>query len=292
MLSSLGRAEMLVVGGGGQLADAVARRFGCAVLSRSDLDITSRKNVIRVIGDRKPSVVVNAAAYTGVDRAESEPDRAFAVNRDGVRHLAEACLGINARLVHVSTDFVFDGNASSPIPADAATRPLSVYGQSKLEGELACREILGDTALIVRTAWVYAAGHTNFVSTLLRLMRERDEVGIVADQIGTPTWAQTLADGIVDLIEVNARGVHHLTDAGVASWYDFAVAIEELGRANLLLDRPCRIRPIRTADYPTPATRPSYGVLDKTATFNLLGRVTPHWRESLGTCLAHWAAAA
>ncbi len=281
-----------MVGGGGQLADAVVRRFSCNVLSRSDLDITSRKDVLRVIGDQKPPVVVNAAAYTAVDRAESDPVRAFAVNRDGVRNLAEACLKTDARLIHVSTDFVFDGTASAPIPADAATRPLSVYGQSKLEGELACREVLGDKALIVRTAWVYAAGHPNFVTTMLRLMQERDELGVVADQVGTPTWAETLAQGILDLVELGAHGVHHLTDAGVASWYDFAVAIEELGRACSLLDRPCRIRPIRTADYPTPATRPSYGVLDKTATFNALGRVTPHWRESLGTCLAHWTAAA
>ncbi len=282
----------LVTGAGGQLATALARRQDVVALAASDLDITDRDQVHVCLCEVRPQLVINAAAYTAVDRAESEPNRAFAVNRDGVRHLAEACLKTDARLVHVSTDFVFDGTASHPIPPDAATRPLSVYGQSKLEGEVACREILGDKSLIVRTAWVYAAGHPNFVTTMLRLMQERDELGVVADQLGTPTWAETLAQGILDLVELGANGVHHLTDAGVASWYDFAVAIEELGRAYSLLDRPCRIRPIRTADYPTPATRPSYGVLDKTATFNLLGRVTPHWRESLGTCLAHWAAAA
>jgi dTDP-4-dehydrorhamnose reductase len=280
--------KVLVTGGGGQLADALACRDGAIAFSASQLDVTDPAMVQSVFDQERPDVVVNAAAYTAVDRAEAEPDIAMAVNRDGVRLLAEQCRRIEARLVHVSTDFVFDGTASCPIPPEAPSRPISVYGRTKWEGEQACREVLGEAALIVRTAWVYAAGHGNFVATMLRLMRSRDEIGVVADQIGTPTWARTLGDGILALIAVDARGTHHLTDAGVASWYDFAVAIEEIGRQYGLIERPCRVRPIRTADYPTPATRPAYSVLDKTSTFDLLGGPTPHWRTSLEACLIEW----
>lgn len=280
--------KMLVTGGGGQLASAMALRPNTVVYAAFELDITSTDQVQAVLESERPDVVVNAAAYTAVDKAESETELAFAVNRDGVRHLAEACDRLDATLVHVSTDFVFDGTASTPIPPHAEARPISAYGRSKWEGEVACREMLGDRALIVRTAWVYAAGHANFVATMLRLMRSRSELGVVADQIGTPTWATTLADAIVRLVELEARGTHHLTDAGVASWYDFAVAIERIGRHRGLLDRPCSIRPIRTADYPTPAMRPAYGVLDKTQTFQALGEPTPHWEVSLESCLADW----
>ena len=280
--------RILVTGGGGQLADDLACRDGVIAFSASQLDVTDPAMVQLVFDQESPDVVVNAAAYTAVDRAESEPDIAMAVNRDGVRLLAEQCRRIEARLVHVSTDFVFDGTASCPIPPEASSRPISVYGRTKWEGEQACREVLGEAALIVRTAWVYAAGHGNFVATMLRLMRSRDEIGVVADQIGTPTWARTLGDGILALIAADTRGTHQLTDAGVASWYDFAVAIEEIGRQHGLIERPCRVRPIRTADYPTPATRPAYSVLDKTSTFDLLGGPTPHWRTSLEACLAEW----
>lgn len=285
---SLRECRLLVLGGGGQLASAIADVRSCVALSSRELDVTDRDAVADVISGLAPDVVVNAAAYTAVDRAESEPDLAMAVNRDGVRHLAEACAANHARLVQVSTDFVFDGSASKPILPDASVGPLSVYGRSKLEGEIVCREILQSRSLIVRTAWVYASGHSNFVATMLGLMRARTEIGVVADQVGTPTWARTLAVAILRLVDVGATGIHHLTDAGAASWYDFAVAIESIGRARGLLASGCRIRPIRTEDYPTPATRPMYSVLDKTSTFEVLGGPTPHWRQSLEACLTDW----
>ncbi len=279
---------ILVTGGGGQLATAFASQREVQTLTAADLDITDRESVLEQFSRIRPSVVINAAAYTAVDRAESEPDLAFAVNRDGVRHLAEGCAAVGARFVHVSTDFVFDGSASSPIEPFATTCPISVYGRSKLAGEVACREILGEAALILRTAWVYASGHPNFVATMLRLMRERDEISVVADQIGTPTWSQNLARGILGLVDRGVAGIHHLTDAGVASWYDFAVAISEIGRVHGLLPRSCQIRPIQTEDYPTPARRPAFSVLDKTSTFTHLGGPAPHWRQSLDQCLAGW----
>ncbi len=288
MLARSDAGRILVVGGGGQLADALVSQRDCEVLKRSELDITRRQDVMDAIASRNPRVVINAAAYTAVDRAEADVEAALQVNRDGPSHLAAACRATGARLVHVSTDFVFDGSASSPIGPSATTCPVSVYGQSKLEGEIACREILGDEALILRTAWVYAAGHLNFVATMLRLMREREEIGVVADQIGSPTWAHTLARGILELVDKGVAGTHHLTDAGVASWYDFAVAILELGRGHGLLARSCRIRPIRTEDYPTTARRPAFSVLDKTSTFSHLGGPTPHWRQSLDQCLVGW----
>lgn len=280
--------RMLVTGGGGQLASALASRPNTVVFAASELDITNRDQVQAGLESERPDVVVNAAAYTAVDKAESEVELAFAVNRDGVRHLAEACDHLGATLVQVSTDFVFDGSASKPIPPEATARPISAYGRSKWEGEEACREVLGGRALIVRTAWVYASGHANFVATMLRLMRSRPEIGVVADQIGTPTWATTLANAIVRLVELEARGTHHVTDAGVASWYDFAVVIERIARHRGLLQERCEVRPIRTADYPTPAARPVYGVLDKTMTFDVLGGPTPHWESSLDACLLDW----
>lgn len=280
--------KVMVTGGGGQLAGAIARRSNAVVLGIDRLDVTSPESVAEAFEAVGPDLVINAAAYTAVDRAESESELAVAVNRDGVRNLAEACARAKARMVHVSTDFVFDGTACMPIPPHADARPLSAYGRSKWEGEVACREVLGDEALIVRTAWVYASGHANFVATMIRLMRSREEIGVVDDQIGTPTWAETLADGILRLVDARARGTHHLTDAGVASWFDFAVAIEEIGRGRGVLERACRVLPIRTEDYPTPARRPAYGVLDKTSAFELIGGPTPHWRESLERCLADW----
>jgi dTDP-4-dehydrorhamnose reductase len=182
--------------------------------------------------------------------------------------------------VHVSTDFVFDGKASSPYAPDAPTRPLGVYGATKRDGEIAA----GADALIVRTAWVYAAAGNNFVRTMLRLMAERDEVRVVADQIGTPTHAASLARAIWALAAAGSTGHYHWTDAGAASWYDFAVAIQEEALALGLLSRAVPIVPIRTVDYPTPAQRPAFSILDKTTTWAITGPAR-HWRAELRDCL-------
>jgi dTDP-4-dehydrorhamnose reductase len=198
--------------------------------------------------------------------------------------MAEAARTAGARFVHFSTDFVFNGKSNIPYGRDAAPDPLSVYGRTKLEGERRVAATAAN-ALIIRTAWVYAADGANFVNTMLRVMRERGRVRVVADQLGSPTHASSLARATWALVAARARGIHHFTDAGIASWYDFAVAIAEEGGAAGLLDRAPNVEPIPAADYPTPARRPAYGVLDKQATWEAIGYIPAHWRTELRTML-------
>ncbi len=280
--------RLLVTGGTGQLGRALAAAAGAAgatviAPARADFDITDRAAGARLIAGAQPDLIVNAAAYTAVDRAESEPELAMRVNGEAPGWLAAAARAAGARFVHVSTDFVFDGSRSSPYPPDAAPAPLGAYGRSKRAGEEAVRAA-DPGALIVRTAWVYAAGGQNFVRTMLRLMAERDAVRVVADQIGTPTHAASLARAILGLADRGATGIFHWTDAGAASWYDFAVAIAEEARACGLLARAVPVIPIRTIDYPTPARRPSYSVLDSFAAQAVLGPPR-HWRAELRDAL-------
>ncbi len=278
--------KALVTGARGQLGRALLAAapagVDCAGLDRAALDITDADAVARLITAERPDIVINAAAYTAVDRAEGEPDRAMAVNAAGPGHPAAALAGHGGRLVHVSTDFVFDGAAARAWRPGDARNPLSVYGRSKAGGE----DAAGPDALVVRTSWVYAAGGANFVRTMLRLMRERDEVRVVDDQIGTPTWAMGLAQVLWALAGKRARGIFHHSDAGVASWYDFAVAIQEEALTLGLLDRAVPVIPIATADFPTPAARPAFSVLDCTATRALLGDRPAHWRVNLRRMLA------
>jgi dTDP-4-dehydrorhamnose reductase len=278
--------KALIVGGHGQLGRALAT---CApadaeiVSYGSDtLDVTNRSDLDPVVRRLRPALLFNAAAYTAVDKAESDESAALAVNGTAVGHLADAARLVGARLVHVSTDFVFDGQAGTPYPPDAIPNPLSAYGRTKLKGE----QLAGPDALIVRTAWVYASSGANFVRTMLRLMREREAVRVVADQIGSPTYAPGLARALWRLAGQGATGIYHYTDSGVASWYDFAVAIQEEALAAGLLDRMVPVIPITTAEFPTPARRPSYSVLDKTSLFEALGAPTPHWRQNLRLMMA------
>ncbi len=281
--------KVLVTGYPGQLASALAdlKRSdgGWTFATREECDITNPDRVGEILDTTGAELVVNSAAFTAVDRAEESPAAAREVNGVGPRVLAEACLRRSCRLVHISTDFVFDGTACSPIAVGADPNPLSVYGKTKLEGELAVMETLGRNAMVIRTAWVYAAGHGNFVSTMLRLMATQERVGVVADQIGTPTSAGTLARGVVELIEQNARGIHHLTDAGVASWYDFAIAIQEIAFDLGMLSSKAVIDPLETSEFPTPAKRPKYSVLNKTKTYSMLKTRPIHWREALSRVL-------
>jgi dTDP-4-dehydrorhamnose reductase len=281
--------RVLICGAGGQLGRALAASApaGCEVkaLTRAGLDIGDGAAVARVANELRPNLILNAAAYTGVDRAESEPEAAFRINGDGPGHLAAAATAVGARLIHVSTDFVFDGSQGRPYRPDDTTMPLGVYGASKLAGEKAAAAAHPAT-LIVRTAWVYSDVGSNFLLTMLRLMRDRGEVGVVADQVGAPTSTVSLASALWGLADSGLAGVIHFTDAGVASWYDFAVAIAEEALAAGLLETPPRVRPIATSDYPTPARRPSYSVLDSSAAYARLGGPAPHWRAALRTVLA------
>ncbi len=279
---------VLIAGAGGQLGQellaTVPESLTAVGLARADLDITDAAAVRSAVAAHQPTVIVNAAAYTAVDRAESEVELAFGVNRGGAANLAAAAQAIGARFVHVSTDFVFDGRAERPYRPDDPTGPVNVYGASKLAGERAALAAAPD-ALVVRTAWVYGPGGSNFLATMLRLMRSRADVRVVADQIGTPTSTPTLAAGLWRLIGLKASGVLHLTDSGIASWYDFAVAIAEEAVAAGRLGAAPPVLPIATVDYPTPARRPAFSVLDKSATFAALGAPALHWRVALRAVL-------
>lgn len=280
--------KLLIAGAGGQLGRALQAAAPADITlvapAEAEFDILSDAMVSDVVQRTGPDVLVNAAAYTAVDRAEQEAELAHAVNAAAAGRLAAAARQAGARFVHVSTDFIFDGKRSTPYPPDAAPAPLGIYGASKLAGEHMALAAHPD-ALIVRTAWVHAAAGNNFVRTMLRLMAERAEVRVVADQIGSPTHADGLARAILALLAAGANGTHHWTDAGVASWYDFAVAIQEEALAIGLLPRAVPIIPIRTEDYPTPARRPACSVLDKSATWAIIGPAA-HWRQELRRCLA------
>jgi len=276
--------KCLVIGAEGQLGRAL-----CAVgpaeaqvlaSPKAACNLTDHGSVKRCLEKTRPDIVFNAAAYTAVDAAESDAETAEMVNAAGVENLARETNRVQARLVHVSTDFVFDGETSRPYRPHDKPNPLNVYGRTKLEGELAALR-WDSQALIVRTGWVYGEIGRNFVHTMLRLMRERHEVRVVADQFGTPTYARNLARALWTLALQSRSGLFHYSDSGVASWYDFAVAIQEEALAASLLTRKSAVIPIATIDYPTPARRPRFSVLDKSETWAALGQTGEHWRVGL-----------
>jgi len=278
--------KVLVTGAGGQVATALTKLKPAHVelipLSQAELDITDRDRVRRRMAILDPDVIINAAAYTAVDKAENEFEVAEQVNGEAPGYLAEAAYANGARLLHISTDFVFDGKASAPYKPDAATMPLGIYGLSKLLGERRALEASHGQALVLRTAWVYAANGHNFVRTMLKLMAERGSVKVVQDQRGSPTWADSVARALWAAVEKpQFRGIHHWTDAGVASWYDFAMAIAAEGRELGLLEKAVEVLPITTAEYPTPAKRPAYSVLDCGSTTAGLGLAAAPWRDNL-----------
>lgn len=270
----------LVTGAGGMLGAEVVARLGgrgedVTAAGRDALDVTDPAAVLAAVADH--DVVVNTAAWTDVDGAEAAPDRADAVNGEGTANVAAACAAHGSRLVHVSTDYVFDGSATSPYSEDAVTGPRSAYGRSKLAGERAVAASVPDTGTIVRTAWLYGAAGPNFVTTMARLARERNHVDVVDDQVGQPTWAADLAERIVELVVRDApAGIYHATNSGSATWFDLAQAVfVQLG-----LD-PARVRPTTTDAFPRPAPRPAYSVLghDNWARAGLAPMRT--WRDAL-----------
>jgi dTDP-4-dehydrorhamnose reductase len=277
--------KILVTGANGQLGWELqrAKPDDCefTALSRDQLDITDLEQVKNTINSIKPDWVINAAAYTAVDKAESDSEGAYAINANGAANLATAAQTSNARLLHISTDFIFDGINNRPYLPEDKPNPLGIYGASKLAGEQKVRELLGDNTLIIRTAWVYSSHGNNFVKTMLRLMAERDTLGVVEDQVGTPSWAAEIATAIYLSIENNLRGIYHWTDTGAASWYDFSVAIYELGKEAGLLNNSVTINPIPTEDYPTPAVRPPYSILNKDSLRKAIDYKGIYWRDSL-----------
>ena len=269
--------KVLITGAGGQLGGALQRTAPAhaqiTAIDVADVDLTDAAMLRAKLAQVAPDLILNAAAYTAVDKAEGDEDLARAINADAVAVMAVSA----AKLVHVSTDFVFDGQSSRAYRTDDARAPISAYGRTKAAGE----DNLRDTDLLIRTAWVYEAGGANFVRTMIRLMNEREELGVVSDQIGAPTWATGLARTIWGLVDKGASGTFHHSDAGVASWYDFAVAIAEEAHALGLIARIPAIKPIATSDYPTPASRPAFSLLDCSATRAALGQEAVHWRTNL-----------
>lgn len=265
-------------------------------LSRKALDITDAEAVSRVVADVQPGVVVNAAAYTAVDRAEDEPEAAFAVNRDGAAHLAAAAFRAGIPLIHLSTDYVFDGSSTAPYTPYDPAAPIGVYGRSKWEGEMAVRSRLA-RHLIVRVSWVFGIHGNNFVKTMLRLAGERNELKVVSDQTGGPTYAGHIADLLLALCQRITRnqmmpwGTYHYSGAPAVNWHEFAKAIVEGGRKQRLINHPVAVLPIGTEDYPTRARRPAHSVLDCRGLETAFGLAQPSWKQGLNEMLAHLAEA-
>ena len=288
--------KVLLTGREGQLGTALQASLPEGVIliatGRSELDLADHAACRQAVWDHRPDWVLNAGAYTAVDRAESEADRAMAINAGAPQAFAEALRDTGGRLLQVSTDFVFNGAQGSPYRPDQALDPLGVYGATKAAGETAALALAG--ARVLRTSWVYGPVGKNFCLTMLRLHAAKaaagEPLGVVADQVGCPTATHTLAAACWRAIGIGADAdgprILHWSDAGAASWYDFAVAIGELGVAASLLERAAEVRPLTTADYPTPARRPSYSLLDCTASRQSLAMDPIHWRASLAQVLA------
>lgn len=278
--------NVLVTGGNGQLALCIKEvsenlsEYNFIFLDYEDLNITNKEDVDIFFNNNNISYCVNCAAFTNVDKSENEKETSKKVNEDGALFLAKACATNNVKLIQISTDFVFDGKQSFPYKEGDPSNPLGVYGQTKLNGELAVIESI-NTYFIIRTSWLYSEYGNNFLKTMLRLGNERDEISVVYDQVGTPTYAKDLAEVIIKIITNNNKnyGVYHYSNEGVASWYDFAKAIfdESNTKVNLL--------PIKSEAYPLPSKRPSYSVLDKEKIKNALNISIPYWRDSLKKCL-------
>ena len=289
--------KLLLLGGNGQVGRELRRSLlplGELVVATRDggdadaaADFDAPASLAALIEQTAPEVVVNAAAYTAVDKAETDAAAAFRINAEAPAAIAQACVDTGALLVHYSTDYVFDGNATRPYREDDATAPLGVYGASKLAGEQAIRAS-GARHAILRTAWVYAAHGKNFLLTMLRLANERDELRVVADQIGAPTPAAWIADATAEIVRrgVVASGTWHLVADGETSWHGFAEAIVDDAHALGLIARKPRVVAIPTADYPTPARRPAYSVLDTTRLQRDFGVAPPDWRDGLRRTLA------
>lgn len=278
--------KILLFGGSGQLGHEVRKRaadldFELISPVSSELDITDRAQVKFLLSSVKPDVVINSAAYTAVDKAEDESDRTFAINADGARYIAEGCVAVGARMIHISTDYVFDGLLGRELREDDATNAVSVYGRSKLAGEEAVRDATNDTALIIRTQALYGKKGVNFVYTMLKLFEEREVVKVVSDQWVSPTWAGWLAETLLDLVRTECSGVVHASCRGAVSWFDFAQEIMGLARGGLQGKRLARLEPTTAEELGRPARRPVYSAFDTSKLTQLLGRPVLSWQEGL-----------
>ena len=283
--------NILVTGSNGQLGSEIKdlaanyTSFSFFFMDLPELDICNSSQLNIFIKDNNINTVINCAAYTAVDKAEQDSDIAKKVNSEGVLKLVNALEKVNGKLIHISTDYVFDGNSFLPYQESDEVNPIGVYGNTKRSGELAVINADID-GIVIRTSWLYSAYGNNFVKTMLRLGDEREELGVIFDQVGTPTSASDLAKTCLDILsskkqsKMNSNGkIYHFSNEGVASWYDFAISIMELGGEN------CKVKPIQTKDYPTLAKRPHYSVLNKSKIKTDFKIEIPYWRDSLKDCI-------
>jgi len=287
------KSKILVTGSNGQLAKEL-REFSSlhtglefVFLSKEELPVHQFELVRNYFNTLKPAYCINCAAYTAVDKAESEKDLAFLINGEAVGVLAAVCKEHNTKFIHISTDYVFNGEASYPYTENSLTDPINIYGASKLEGEVQTMQLNPDS-IIIRTSWLYSSMGKNFVNTMMRLMSEKDQIKVVKDQLGSPTNAADLAETIFNIIGLYhlqiyewTPGIYNFSNDGIISWYDFAKAIKEITNS------PCDIKPISTKEYPTPAKRPAYSGLDKTKIQKTFGVKLKKWKDSPRTCISN-----
>lgn len=274
--------NILVLGGTGQLGQClskVASQRNITSITFADETVGNILDIDvleKLFSQEKPTHVINCAAYTAVDKAEDEVELSRKINRDGAENIAKLCVKYNAILLHISTDFIFEGNVPVLLNEESPAEPISVYGLTKLEGEKAIIDVL-EKYYIVRTAWLYSEFANNFMKTMIKLGTDRDSLGIIADQVGTPTYGVDLAGALLDIIasKKEAYGIYHYSNEGAVSWYDFAQAIFELGNITV------EVKPLKTSEYPTKATRPAFSVMDKTKIKTTFGIEIPYWRDSL-----------
>jgi len=289
------KKSILVTGFNGQLGseiNALISNDECLMFNakwffteRSALDITDKNAIDNFCTQNNIKIIINCAAYTAVDKAESDEEMAYAINHKAVETLAHIAKEKNISLIHISTDYVFDGSNFKPYTEDEPTNPQSIYGSSKLAGEEALQSINPKNSIIIRTSWVYSSFGNNFVKTMLRLGREREELGVIFDQVGTPTYARDLADALLRMLSDECLvlndnvEIYNFSNEGVTSWYDFAKAIFEFSNID------CKVTPIETKEYPTPAARPHYSLLNKTKIKDTYNIEIPYWRDSLRDCI-------
>ncbi|MCF2494179.1 dTDP-4-dehydrorhamnose reductase [Dyadobacter chenhuakuii] len=283
--------RIVVLGASGQLGSCLKKVAtersitDISFPSEQDGNILDAELLNKLFSVEKPSFVINCAAYTAVDKAEDEQEICLKVNRDGAANIARACAAHGANLIHISTDFVFKGNVTGMLTETDPAEPENIYGLTKLEGEAAIAEILPEH-FTLRTSWLYSEYGNNFVKTMLRLGKERDQLGVIIDQVGSPTYAIDLAGAILDIIESGSKeyGIYHYSNEGVTSWYDFAKAVFDISGTQVQLN------PVKTSEYVTKAVRPAYSVMDKTKIKTAFSIQIPYWRDSLAECLQRLAA--